>query len=108
MEGMRDGYAGDDCFVCGLLWPGARPCPRCAGGMRWVPAQIFDADVALVKVARALDSWRGSGGRDELEALLEVVHAGAPVTLDALADLGSSADELRRAWSLVAPEHTSY
>lgn len=104
MEGIRDGFAGDDCFVCGLLWPGLRPCPRCGGAMRWVPARIVDGGVALAQVARALDTWRMVGGRDELEALLEVVHGGAPETLDALAELGTGLDELRRAWARVAPE----
>ena len=35
MEGIRDGFVGDDCFVCGLLWPGARPC------VRWVFAGAY-------------------------------------------------------------------
>lgn len=99
MEGMRDGFAGDECFVCGLLWPGRRPCPRCRGAMRWVPAQLLDEGVALAQVARALDGWRGGGDLEALEALLAVLHAGAPVALDALAELGGDLDELRRAWS---------
>lgn len=104
---MRDGYAGDDCFVCGLLWPGARPCRRCSGGMRWVPARWLDEQGALLVVGRALDTWRSLGDRASLEALLEAVHGGQPLTVEALADLGSSLDELRRAWTRVAPEHAA-
>lgn len=108
MEGIRDGHAGDDCFVCGLLWPGARPCPRCGGRMSWVPARMLDEQLALLEVGRALDTWRSLGGREELERLLEIVHRGAPLTVDALADLGGSLDELRRAWTRVAPEHAAH
>ena len=96
---MRDGHAGDDCFVCGLLFPGERPCPRCRGGMRWVPAQWMDDQSALLAVGRKLDTWRSLRDRESLEALLECVHAGQPMTVEALEDLGGSLDELRRAWS---------
>ena len=105
MEGIRDGYAGDDCFVCGLLWPGARPCPRCGGAMRWHHAAMMDEGYVLARIARAYDTWRGSPGEDELAALLEVVHADQPGSLDALEDLGGSLDGLRRAWADLHPEH---
>ncbi len=105
MEGMRDGFAGDTCFVCGLLWPYRRPCPRCRGGMRWVPARWLDEQSALLAVGRALDTWRSLGDRASLEALLECVHGGEWFTVEALEDLGSSLDELRRAYAEVAPEH---
>ncbi len=76
--------------------------------MRWVPARLMDEDIALVQVARALDTWRMTGFDDDLAALLEIVHAGAPMTLDVLPDLGLSVDELRRAWTRVAPEHAEF
>jgi len=105
VEGIRDGFAGDECFVCGLLWPGERPCRRCGGAMRWHHAAIADDQIVLIKVGRALDAWRALGGDAELEALLDVVHVEAPASLDALADLGGSLDELRRAWATLHPEH---
>lgn len=106
MEGIRDGYAGDDCFVCGLLWPGTRPCPRCAGAVQWHAAAMMDAGLVAVRVARAYEDWRAEGDDDALEVLLTVVHANAPESLDALEELGTDVDQLRRAWTRVAPEHS--
>jgi hypothetical protein len=108
VEGIRDGHAGDECFVCGLLWPGARPCRRCGGRMRWSPATMLDENLALIKVGRALDTWRSRGGREALEELLEIVHAGGSLTVDALHDMGGDLDELRRAYARLAPEHASW
>ncbi len=99
MEGIRDGFAGDDCFVCALLWPDTRPCRRCGGAMRWHHAAISDEAVQLVKVGRALDAWQASAGDDELDTLLDVLHVGLPESLEALAGLGGSLDELRQAWA---------
>ena len=55
MEGMRDGFVGDDCFVCGLLWPGARPCLRCGGRSSYESARMMDPGLVRVRLARALD-----------------------------------------------------
>src|SRR4051812_21020416 len=104
MEGIRDGFAGDDCFVCGLLWPGARPCPRCAGAVQWSGARMMDGGVVVVRLVRALEDWRDLGDRDALAALLAAIHDDAPESLDHLDELGLDLDQLRRAWQRLAPE----
>ncbi|MBK9036471.1 MAG: hypothetical protein IPL61_35365 [Myxococcales bacterium] len=107
MEGIRDGCIGDDCFVCGLLWPHARPCPRCGGRGRWRDARMMTEGAVVVRVARALDAWHGASDVDALAALLDVVHQDAPASLDALAELGVDLDQLRRAWQRSAPDQVA-
>ena len=100
MEGVRDGGAVDDCFVCALLWPGTDPCPRCAGAMHWRPASLASDDALDARITAATAAWRAAPSRATLEALLELLHAGAAPLPAELA-----LDDLRRAWTQVAPEH---
>lgn len=106
MEGIRDGFVGDECFVCGLLWPGARPCVRCGGRGNYHSAQLMDPALVRVRVARALDRWQGDGDADSLAALLTAVHLDQPESLEALAELGGDLEGLRRAWERLAPDET--
>lgn len=106
MEGIRDGFAGDDCFVCGLLWPGTRPCPRCRGAVQWHGASMMDGGLVLARIGRVFDDWRAEGSADALAALLTAVHADVPESLDALDTLGTDLDELRRAWERLMPAET--
>lgn len=100
MEGVRDGFAAEDCFVCGLLWPGTSPCPRCGGAVRWQHAAIVD-DAHL---AGAYQRWCGDGDRDALAAFLTALHAEAPDSLAQLDGLGTDLDALRAAWARLAPD----
>lgn len=104
MEGIVDGFAGDDCFVCGLLWPGTRPCPRCRGAVRWTGARMMDEGLVLVRISRAYQDWRDDGDAAALAAFLAAVHADAPASIDQLDELGTDLDQLRRAWQRVAPD----
>jgi hypothetical protein len=103
MEGIVDGRVADECFVCGLLWPGLVPCPRCAGSMRWLSATVADELDVLARVARGWDSWQASQDIDWLERLLEELHRFAPGSLDALTSVGGDLDTLRDAWSTCMP-----
>lgn len=104
MEGIRDGWAGDDCFVCGWLWPHARPCPRCRGAVTWHSARMMDDGVVTVRVLRALDAWQGSGEVEDLAALLSAIHLDLPGSLEVMDDHGLDVETLRRAWRRAAPE----
>lgn len=104
MEGIRDGWAGDDCFVCGWLWPHARPCPRCRGALAWHPARLADDAVVTVRVLRALDEWQRSGDQHALEALLTTLHLDRPTSLEVAADHNLDVDRLRRDWRRLAPD----
>lgn len=97
MEGIRDGRPVDDCFVCGLLWPGLIPCPRCGGGMKWVAAQLVDDDAARARVVAAHDAYLAAPSRATLEPLLVLLH-------DTGLSCPTSLDDLRIAWTWVAPE----
>lgn len=108
VEGIRDGWAGDDCFVCGWLWPHARPCPRCRGALAWHPARLIDDGVVTVRVVRALDAWQRSGDRDDLEELLTVLHLDRPGSLDVAAEHGLDVEVLRRTWQRVAPDQAPH
>jgi len=103
MEGIFDGRAADDCFVCGLLWPELEACPRCERRMRWLSAELADDLGVMTRIARAWDSWRATGDRDWLERLLDDLHRFAPGSLDALAAVGGGLDQLRAAWADAAP-----
>jgi methylphosphotriester-DNA--protein-cysteine methyltransferase len=104
MEGIRDGFVGDDCFVCGLLWPGARPCPRCRGRASWCEARMMDDALVAVRVARAWDAWEAEGDREALAALLTVVHLDGEAALEALDGVGTDLERLRRAWTRLASD----
>lgn len=104
MEGIRDGFVGDDCFVCGLLWPGARPCPRCRGRASWCEARMTDDALVVVRITRAWDVWEGDGDREALAALLTVVHADGEAAIEALDTVGTDLERLRRAWTRLAPD----
>jgi methylphosphotriester-DNA--protein-cysteine methyltransferase len=106
MEGIRDGFVGDDCFVCGLLWPGARPCVRCGSRGNYASARLMDPGVVRVRIARAYDRWEGAGDAEALAALLTEVHLDQPESLEALDELGVDLGQLRRAWQRLAPDET--
>jgi hypothetical protein len=104
MEGIRDGFAGDDCFVCGLLWPGDRPCRRCRGSVQWHSARMIDGGLIEVRLARAYQDWRDDGDVESLAAFLTAVHADAPESIEHLEAFGLDLDQLRRAWQRAAPD----
>lgn len=104
MEGIRDGGVIDDCFVCGLLWPHARPCPRCGGRAQFADARLADPGVVRARLGRAHDAWLRDGDAASLAALLTAVHVDQPESLDALAELGGDLELLRRAWRRCAPD----
>ncbi len=108
MEGMRDGFVVDGCFVCDLLWPGARPCVRCGGRGNWESARLVDPGLVRVRLARALDRWEGAGDVDSLAALLTEVYLDQPESLEALEELGGDLERLRRAWERLAPAETPF
>lgn len=105
MEGIRDGFVNDGCFVCSLLWPGTYPCPRCRGRADYASARMMDPGLVRVRVARAHDAWEREADADSLAALLSAVHLDAPESLEALDELGCDLEHLRRAWRDLAPEH---
>ncbi len=104
MEGISDGFAGDDCFVCGLLWPGARPCQRCRGAVQWNGARMMDEGLVLARISRAYQDWLDDRDVASLAAFLAAVHADAPMSIEQLDDLGTDLDQLRRAWQRLAPD----
>lgn len=104
MEGIRDGFASDDCFVCGLLWPAARPCPRCRGSVQWVGAAMMDAGVVMVRLARAYDDWQCDGDVESLARLLTAIHLDGDEAIELLPELGTDLEQLRRAWQRLAPQ----
>jgi hypothetical protein len=106
MEGIRDGFAGDDCFVCGLLWPGERPCRRCGGRVQWNAARMSDPGLVQARLTRAYEAWRADGDVASLAAFLDAVHADAPESIEALETLGLDLDQLRRAWQRAAPDES--
>lgn len=108
MEGIRDGFVGDDCFVCGLLWPGARPCMRCGGRSGYESARMMDPALVRVRLVRALDRWEAEGDVDTLAALLTEIHRDQPESLEALEELGHDLERLRRAWERLAPDETPF
>lgn len=103
MEGIIDGRARDDCFVCGLLWPETEDCPRCRHRLSWQPAMLADELDVLARVARGWDTWKLTEDSSELETLLEALHRLAPASLEALAMVGGDLDQLRRAWRQAEP-----
>ena len=53
MEGISDGLAVDDCFVCAFLWPSDESCSACAKTMRYLPAMMVqNFDQAILKAKR--------------------------------------------------------
>jgi|GEM_PF-2924826 len=104
MEGIRDGFAGDDCFVCGLLWRNARPCPRCRGAVQWNSARMMDDALVMVRLTRAYEDWKDAGDAESLASFLEAVHVDAPESIDQLDGFGLDLDLLRRAWQRAAPD----
>jgi len=103
MEGICDGRASDDCFVCGLLWPELGDCPRCGHHLSWQPAVLTDELDTLARVARAWDTWRFTEDTSDLETLLTTLHRLAPPSLEALAAVGGDLERLRQAWRSAEP-----
>ena len=101
---MRDGWIGDDCFVCGWLWPHARPCPRCRGSASWNHARLMDDAVVTVRVLRAYDEWRLADDVFSLAALLTAIYVDLPSSLEVAAEHGIDIERLRRAWQRAAPD----
>ncbi|MEZ4403082.1 MAG: hypothetical protein R3B06_23870 [Kofleriaceae bacterium] len=101
MEGIVDGAICDDCFVCGVLWPGLAACPRCGGRARWQPARMDHAAVDGGDVSDLAARWHRRGDLAALTALLEALHAD-PADADPAAS-GLDFDRLRAAWRRLCP-----
>jgi len=100
LEGIRDGRALDNCFVCGLLFPDIGECPRCGCRMHYVPAESVDIESV---VSECLARY-STDPKAMLEELLTTLHSYAPHSLDLLeAAGGPTLDELRRLWRASAP-----
>lgn len=104
MEGIRDGAARDDCFLCGLLFPEEHQeaCPRCGRSMRYQPARMLDAGALRAEVRGAVARYltEADAGLAPLESLLETLHELAPESLEVLDEeaLDVTLDELRERW----------
>ena len=104
MEGIYDGSARDDCFLCALLEPERYDngdCPRCHSRMRYHAAVQMDAPSLEGNLRAAIARYREAGASDRgqrLVELLTLVHRFSADSLPLLEQDGPSLAELRAAW----------
>ena len=104
MEGVYDGAASDDCFLCGLLFPDRYrdDCPRCHRRMRYQPAVQMDSltlESNVIATAQRYQSAPSTDVAKRLEELLVLLHRFAPESLTALASATQlQLPELRERW----------
>lgn len=89
MEGMYDGGASDDCFVCGLLFPERYDsgCPRCHNRMRYHAAVHMDYPSLERTVMTSARRYQQAAQEDKavrLEELLALLHRFSPESLNIL------------------------
>ncbi len=105
MEGIRDGEAVDNCFLCALIFPDlyADDCPRCRRRMRYSPAEHLDGPATDAVVGNAIEAYRDAlTSRDRLIELLALLHRLQPQSLEVLERSPLTLDELRFAYKLVS------
>jgi hypothetical protein len=104
VEGIYDGSARDDCFLCALLEPERYDdgdCPRCHSRMRYHAAVNMDAPTLESSVQAAVARYQRDSGGDKWQRLVELltlVHRFSPDSLAVLERDGPTLDELRTAW----------
>ena len=105
MEGIYDGGACDDCFLCALLEPESYDgdCPRCHNRMRYQPAVHMDAPTLEHNVVAATARLSKAGADERHNALTELLtllHRFAPAGPELLVSkTDTTLDSLRAAWA---------